>query len=143
MPRPVVPVFFLLLSACSSLKDYDVTLNDRVVYSPRPLAVDPAVVDPALADCIAQTLADQAIKSPDKLTDLNCSNAGIARLDGIGVYRRLRQLGLAGNALQSVAPLAGLAELTLLDLSDNSALDCSTLTDLRVDTLRPPAQCAP
>jgi hypothetical protein len=130
MIRKIVLVFLLCLSGCGSLKDYDVTLNDRVVYTPRPLAVDAAITDPALAACIAQTLKDQNLSSPTQLQALICTSAGITSLQGIEIYSAIARLKLSGNKLTDVTALQPLAALDDLWLDDNALVDVSVLEAL-------------
>lgn len=163
MLRHFVPFLFLCLSACGSLKDYDITLNDRVLYTPRPLTVDPAISDPALADCIGQTLADQQLSASTQLQSLICTTAGIQSLAGLDVYPALRRIKLSGNAVEDVSPLdrltqlqalwlddnqlvdvgvlAALGSLELLDLEGNPELDCNSARALPVASLQLPEHC--
>jgi Leucine-rich repeat (LRR) protein len=98
---------------------YSYTLNNREVFSPPRLFSDYQLADRALQDCVQQAIEDQSITEPGQLKDLNCSKAGISNLAGIGVFPALVRLGLDGNALTSVAPLAALKQLELLQLRDN------------------------
>jgi hypothetical protein len=141
MLRPVVLFFLLALAGCNSLKDYDVTLNERLVYSARPLSVDPAVKDAALAACISQSLKDGEVKAVADLKTLNCSKAGITRLDGIAVYAGITRLGLAGNQISDAAPLNALSGLILLNLEDNPGLNCGTLPERDINKLTLPEHC--
>lgn len=165
MHRTFVLVIMLCLSACGSLNDYDITLNDRVLYTPTPLAVDPAISDPALAECIAQTLKDQKLAAAAQLQQLACTSAGVASLAGIGAYPMLRQLKLSDNRITDLTPLTTLSQLTHLWLDQNpltdtdallalngleqlsllgiDTLDCASASALPVSQLTLPAGCQP
>ncbi len=141
MYRPNVLVFFLALAGCGNLKDYDVTLNDRVLYTPRPLAVAQAVADPALAACIGQHLKDQKAASAEQLTALSCTQAGITLLVGIEVYKGLTGIKLTDNDIVDASPLAKLGHLDYLNLNGNDRIDCTTLGDIDASELITPEHC--
>lgn len=165
MVRKIVPVLLLCLSGCGNLKDYDVTFNERVVYTPQPLAVDDAITDPALAACIAQTLEDQNLSSPGQLQSLVCTTAGIRSLAGLEVYPAIKRLKLSGNNISDITPLleleqleglwlddnalvsagelVALTALTQLQLAGNPALDCNSAAALPVRALELPEHCKP
>ena len=98
---------------------YSYTLNNREIFSPPRLFTDYQMADRALQDCVQQAIEDQSITDAGQLKDLNCSRAGITSLAGIGTFPALARLGLDGNALTSVAPLASLKKLELLQVRDN------------------------
>jgi Leucine-rich repeat (LRR) protein len=110
----------LILSSCQG---YDVTLNDRVVYTPAPLFNDFAVVDKALHTCLAETINAESITSVGQLTELNCSHAGIASLDGIATFTALVSLRLSSNDIRNLVEVAKLADLRELYLDDNRIVD--------------------
>ena len=151
----------LLLAAC---QNYDVTLNDRQVYGPARLFTDFEVADEALQRCIEQRIADENIADPLKLKSLNCSNAGIASLSGLGLFAGLTQLKLSDNRIRNLVelgqlsgveslwldnnvvvdpvPLAQLRKLRLLDLTSNPKLQCPKVGLLDyVTTLTVPKHC--
>ncbi len=137
----------LTLSACTG---YSFSFNENTIYTPSPLLSDYKIADPALHECVQQTITDQKIVKADQLRLLNCSNAGIKALTGLGHFNQLTQLNLANNELttvdelgkltrlevlvlrnnrlKSVEPLLKLVRLTKLDLRGNPDLGC---TDLR------------
>lgn len=150
-----------LLAACQG---YDVTVNDRVVYSPAPLFAGFDIPDPGLATCVRQAVIDQAITDPSDLKDLNCAHAGIESLDGLAEFSGLTRLGLASNRVRNLVelgrlgelealylednrvvdpvPLYGLRKLQILDLSGNATLQCPARGMLdRVDSLALPEHC--
>ena len=78
----------------------------REVFSPLPLFSDYATADAALAACVQQAIEDQRVTRAEELKDLKCSKAGVASLAGIELFTGLQRLGLDGNRIASVAPLA-------------------------------------
>lgn len=114
--RPLLLAFAAVVAGCHG---YSYTLNDREVFSPPRLFTDYRIADRALQDCVQQAIEDQSITDAAQLKDLNCSRAGIANLEGIATFTALERLGLDGNALTRVTPVASLKKLTLLQLRDN------------------------
>ena len=136
---------YLLLAGCGQ---YDIKVNDKLVYTPAKLLQVQGITDPALAICIEQAIADNLITSVTQLKALNCSNAGIKTLDGLAAFHSLEQLKLSNNQIRNllelekltllvnlwlddnvivdIVPLAGLARLAQLDVSNNPALQCPT-----------------
>jgi hypothetical protein len=109
----------MLAVAVAGCHGYSYTLNEREIFSPPTLFSDYQLADRALQDCVQQAIEDQSITEAGQLKDLNCSKAGISSLAGIGVFSGLVRVGLDGNALASVAPLAALKQLDLLQVRDN------------------------
>ena len=155
---------FAVLSVAAGCENFDFKVNDSVVFTPRELFDDFEVADQALHDCIAQTIADQAISAASQLTDLNCSNAGIADLDGLAQFSGLLKLRLSSNAVRNLVevasltslqelyldnnrvvdpvPLYKLAALRFVDLSGNADLQCPSSGGLvRVSTVTLPRHC--
>ena len=154
----------LLCLLLAAGQNYDVTLNDRQVYGPARLFTDFDVADEALQRCIEQRIADENIADPLKLRALNCSNAGIASLTGLGQFAGLTQLKLSDNRIRNLVelgqlsgveslwldnnvvvdpvPLAQLRKLQLLDLTNNPTLQCpkASLLDY-VSNLTVPKHC--
>jgi Leucine-rich repeat (LRR) protein len=164
MIRPGCLLLTLLLSG--GCADYRFTVNERVVYTPTAIFSDFDIPDPALHACIEQHLTDASITAAEQLTELNCSHAGIANLQGLDVFAHLvrlklssnsieslgalaelsglRELHLDGNRLRNVMVLHGLLKLEHLDLRDNPALLCRHLDFFRQQPgieLVAPAQC--
>lgn len=114
-----------MLTAC---QQYEVSVNDRVLYTPRDLMADTNIADPALRDCLAQALDDARVAAPGELRQLNCSHAGIERLDGIAVFTGLEWLNLDGNRIRNLVELGQLERLTRVQLADNQVVDPVPMT---------------
>lgn len=112
-------LLLVVATAIAGCQGYSYTLNEREIFSPPPLFSDYQLADRALQDCAQQAIEDQSITEPGQLKDLNCSKAGISSLAGIGTFTALTRLGLDGNALTGVAPIAALKNLELLQLRNN------------------------
>ena len=115
------------MSACES---YDFTVNERVVYTPKPLFADFSITDPALQKCVEQAIIDNKVTTAGELTTLACSHAGITSLDGIEIFSGLAMLKLSSNAIRDLSPLAALTSLELLLLDDNNVIDTTPLLEL-------------
>ncbi|MFT6957642.1 MAG: Leucine-rich repeat (LRR) protein [Halieaceae bacterium] len=157
---PII-LILLLLTGCGA---YDFTVNERVVFTPKPLFTDYEIADTALNDCIKQAIVDKKITSAAQLSVLNCSHAGISSLAGIETFTGLSQLKLSSNQfadLSHLAPLSSLEDVYLdnneiinptplfdlmllrqVDLGGNSSLRCPTSSALlRVEQVRLPRHC--
>lgn len=126
--RPLLLGLLFILAGCSR---YSVSLNDNVVYEPPSLFSEFLVQDPALSSCIKSTIAENNIHSAEQLHRLVCPAGSIATLDGIELFDQIEYLGLAGNRLISLAPIAALTQLKQVDLSDNKVEDFSLLLSLK------------
>ena len=140
----------LLTSGC---KNYSVSVNENVVYTPPSLFKDYQLADVQLRDCVEQTIVDLNITSAEDFTRLNCSNAGIKSLAGLDKFFALKELNLADNLLADIseigklgrleklvltnnkiknpAPLLHLLHLTQLHLDDNPQMACNDLQQLQ------------
>ena len=123
----MLPVLLALLAGCS---DFDFKVNERVVFSPRPLLTDVAIADGALLTCVEQAIVDQKVSQPNELTTLNCSHAGISDLQGLEVFTGLQQLKLSSNEIRNLASLMPMSSLSALYLDDNQVVDPVPLYDL-------------
>lgn len=122
-----ITVCALCLSACAG---YDVSLNDRLIYTPKTLFTDFAIGDIALHDCVSQTLEYQKATSAAQLTTLNCSGAGIINLAGLNTFNEITHLKLSQNKLVNIEALADLTRLQVLHLDENQIADISSLSAL-------------
>ncbi len=161
--KPNIAIFavLFLLAGCES---YDFTVNDKLVYTPKPLFRDFDIPDRALYECIKQSIIDDNITSASQLIRLSCSHAGIETLHGLGIFTGLIQLKLSSNKIRNLAeistmtgleelylddnivvdpvPLYQLRTLRLLDLSDNTSLQCpGSSTFPGIESLKLPGHC--
>ena len=120
----------LILAGC---ENYQLTLNQRELYSPPTLFIDYQITDAGLRACIAQTISDQDIVRAEQLTALICTYSGIETLSGLGRFTQLETVNLANNRLKNIKPLLFLGQLQRVNISDNPDLVCADikpLTDL-------------
>ena len=111
-------LFFL--SACGS---YDFTVNDKLVYTPKPLFTDFEAPDRALYQCLTQAIIDAKVTSASELKSLNCSHAGIENLQGLSTFTGLTQLKLSANKILNLHQITALTILEELYLDDNLIVD--------------------
>ncbi|AFU98300.1 leucine-rich repeat domain-containing protein [Simiduia agarivorans] len=117
----------VLLVACQG---YEVSVNERQVYTPLPLFTQFRVADPNLQECIDQHIEDKQITRAIQLERLNCRHAGITQLAGIETFAGLQELDLSDNALQSATELGNLSRLTWLNLANNQLTSAAPLLTL-------------
>ncbi|MFK8019615.1 MAG: hypothetical protein AB8B86_07595 [Pseudomonadales bacterium] len=131
-PRLAVLCTTALLTVCSlsACSQYDVTLNNQVLYTPRVIFAEVDVEDSQLGDCLVQTFQDRKHSRALELENLICSNAGIANLNGISNFSELRKLKLNANRIINVEELVSLPKLEILLLADNLIVDPSSLAAL-------------
>ena len=115
---------------CSNLKKYDVTFNDRAVYSPQVLFSDYRINDKALSMCIEQAIKDFEVYSASGLEILNCSDAGIKSLLGLSQFRNLKRLKLSDNNIRNLVELSVMRDLIDVQLDGNQIVDSVPLTGL-------------
>jgi Leucine-rich repeat (LRR) protein len=119
MPNRPRLAFLLAAGIVAGCQGYSYTLNERTVFEPPPLFAGYTIEDTALSACVQQAIEDGEIRSAEQLQDLNCSSAGIRALAGIEVFSGLKRLGLDGNRLESLSPLASLTKLELVQARSN------------------------
>jgi hypothetical protein len=120
-------LFVLLITACGS---YDVTVNERVVYTPDPLFTDFSVPDPALRECLREAINYQKATSASGLASLSCSEAGIETLAGLSTFTELERLTLSSNNIVDISELSALTVLQVLYLDNNQIIDAVPLYQL-------------
>ena len=113
-----MPIF--ILAACGR---YDFTVNEKRVYTQKPLFSQFDAPDPALYACLKQAIIDTKITSAIELTILNCSHAGIENLQGLATFSGLTQLKLSSNTILNLQPIISLTALQELYLDDNVIVD--------------------
>lgn len=128
MTRSVTGIVLLLIIAGCS--DLDFKINEKVVYSPRPLFTDFEVADAALQACLEQAIIDQKVTLANELLSLNCSHAEISDLGGLEVFTGLTQLKLSSNQIRNLVPLMPMSSLESLYLDNNRIVDPVPLYDL-------------
>ena len=137
-----------LMTACSTLSEYDITVNDVTVYeAASPFRVD-GIEDTALRDCLQQTADDIGATEHSDMVSLNCSDAGITSLAGLSQFVQIRLLKLSDNAIRNLLELGRLEALEQLWLDNNDIIDAIPV--LRMSGLRalnlqgnPRLQCPP
>jgi Leucine-rich repeat (LRR) protein len=107
-----ITLMVVLLSGCAN---YAVTLNNKSIITPIVLYQTKKIIDKAFNECVKQTI----------------SHAGIEKLDGIQQFFALSEVRFQNNNLTSLTPLFFLDELTLVDLHNNTNIDCADLRQLR------------
>lgn len=131
--KPHLELLAVILTAAvltSSCSRYAVTLNNQPLYTPPPLLRNLQVTDPALQNCLTQTITDKNITRAEQLDRLSCSYGGIESLEGISQFTALRQLDISFNPLNDVSPLFGLTELKQLDIEGVDHIECSQVQRL-------------
>ena len=153
-----------LYTCLAGCETYDITVNDRLVYTPEQLFTDYKIEDSALSECVDQVIVDAKITSANKLTTLNCSHSTISSLAGLATFTGLTRLKLSSNDIRNLlelqaltslqelyldnnvivdpVPLYDLTQLQVLDLSGNATLQCpNTGAMLGIEALELPAHC--
>ena len=120
-------VLLLMITSCG---DLDFKINEKVVYSPRPLFTDFEVIDAALQACLEQAIIDQKATLANELLSLNCSHAQISDLGGLEVFTGLTQLKLSSNQIRNLMPLRPMSSLESLYLDNNQIVDPVPLYEL-------------
>jgi hypothetical protein len=120
----------LILALCAGCGTYDLKVNEKVVYSPRPLFTDFEIADTALSECVEQAILDNQVTIASQLQTLNCSHAGIEDLGGLAVFNGITQLKLSANSIRNLVELEALSLLQALYLDDNIVVDPVPLYDL-------------
>jgi hypothetical protein len=120
-------LIILLTSGC---KNYSVSVNENVVYTPPSLFKDYQLADSRLRDCVEQTIVDLHITSAEEFTRLNCSNAGIKSLVGLDKFFALKELNLADNQLADITEIGNLGRLEKLVLTNNTIKNPAPLLHL-------------
>lgn len=120
----------MIITVITACQKYRVSVNDKVVYTPDGVFKDYQISDQYLADCVEQTIYDLHATRIEDITQLNCSNAGITSLAGLGKFYELKALNLADNKLTDISEIRKLGRLKTLILSNNQISDASPLLNL-------------
>lgn len=132
MRHPILGVLALLLPALlGACQQYDITVNERRVYTPLPLFTDFEAVDPALQACLENAIDREKVSSASQLQELSCRDAGIRDLTGLATFSSLRSLDLGNNRIEDIAELAGIFNLEAVYLANNRIVDPLPLSELQ------------
>ena len=123
-----ITLMVVLLFGCAN---YAVTLNNKSIITPIVLYQTKKIIDNAFNECVKQTIIDKQIKHPQMLKTIDCGHAGIEKLDGIQQFFALSEVRFQNNNLTSLTPLFFLEKLTLVDLHNNTNIECADLRQLR------------
>lgn len=124
-------VVLLLLVGCG--RQFSVTLNEQLLYDPRPATALVVVADAGLQSCINMLVRDRQITDVSQIQVLACPLLEITSLAGIGQLENLRFLDLAGNQLLNLDGLATARSLSSINAPDNRLQDISAI--LQIPTL--------
>lgn len=117
----------LLTAGC---KNYSVSINKNVVYTPPSLFKDYQLIDTQLHGCVEQTIIDLQITNAEELTRLDCSNAGIKSIAGLNKFFALKELNLANNQLMDISAIGQLGRLEKVTLTNNKIKNPAPLLHL-------------
>ncbi|MGN0920814.1 MAG: leucine-rich repeat domain-containing protein [Cellvibrio sp.] len=126
-------IFAAILTSCLILlgcKQYSVSLNEKVLYTPAPLFTQFSVADRRLQQCLDQTIKDIKATRAQDVKILNCAHAGIESLEGLRVFSSIEQLNLSNNQIRNISELAWLPRLEVLMLQENTIIDGAPLLNL-------------
>lgn len=112
-------MIFLPIAGLSGCAGYAVSFNDNPIYNPPTLFSDYQIADRALQECVQQSIEDQSVTEAAGLTQINCSSAGIASLEGLATFRGLKAINLSDNELQEAGELKSLSRLEIVMLKNN------------------------
>ena len=120
-------IVIFMLGACQT---YDLRVNDRVVYTPKPLFTEFEVANAALRECLEQAISDNKITAANEMVALNCSHAGIDSLEGLDSFHAITQLKLSHNTISDLSVLTRLSVLEFLYLDNNAITDATPIIQL-------------
>ncbi len=127
----LLSVFLLLTAIVSGCSRYSVSINDNTVYSPPGIFTRFSLPDSNLQDCVDDTIADEHLTKPEQLVRLFCTNRAIYSLEGLEIFDGIQHLGLENNELTSIAELASLSQLKQVNLAGNNIKDGAPLLQLQ------------
>lgn len=125
-----LPILSLAIAGLVSCKNYSLSVNDNLVYTPPSLLTQFTIADERLRTCVEQTILDKHISKAEDLKQLNCSSAGITSLAGLETFTAIEQLNLSENNLTSAAQLSHLTRLSQLSLRKNNLTSAEPLLHL-------------
>lgn len=124
----IVLGLLVLLSGCG--RKFSVSLNEQMLYDPRPGNALVTVADAGLQSCINVLMRDRSLSDPAQVQVLACPALEIESLAGIGQLTNLRFLDVGGNLLTTLDGLNSLTSLSSVNAPDNRLQDVSAILDL-------------
>lgn len=118
----------IVLGACS--RKFSVSLNEQVLYDPRPGNAVVQVADAGLQSCINVLMRDRGLTDPALIQVLACPALEIESLAGIAQLVNLRFLDVGGNLLTTLDGLSTLRNLSSVNAPDNRLQDIAAITAL-------------
>lgn len=128
---PAVLLTMLVLEGCNRL--YSISVNEQVLYDPRPGNAVIRFADPGLQSCVNLRLRQEPSLAPEDITILSCAGLEIESLEGVSALRGLRYVDVGDNELEHLDALGRLPRLVSVRAPDNPLTDISAL--LRIDSL--------
>lgn len=125
----------LILGLCAGMMGcdgYRLSINEQAI-GPQPeifKAYD--IPDKNLRSCVSQRLEDERIQHAGQLDYLNCSHERISDLTGLAIFVSLARIDLSSNDINDPSELGQISQLKFVKLDNNSRLNCSQVTALRV-----------
>lgn len=123
----LLPLVLLAAAVCLSgcARKYSVSVNQQVLYDPRPGASAVRMADAGLQSCINLLMRQQSGSNPAQIAVIACPNLEISDLGGIAALSALRFVDLAGNNLSNLDELRHLSSLSSVHAPDNQLQDIS------------------
>ena len=125
--------FTVLLSLTGCGRKFSVSVNEQMLYDPRPSSALVVVADAGLQSCINVLVRDRQITEVSQIQVLACPMLEIRSLTGLDQLINLRFLDLAGNELVNLDGLANARSLSSVNTPDNRLQDISAI--LQIPTL--------
>ncbi|MEX1198226.1 MAG: hypothetical protein WEB57_10240 [Pseudohongiellaceae bacterium] len=122
---PALLLTALLLGACNRL--YSISVNEQVLYDPRPGNPVIRFDDPGLQSCVNLALRQDPSVAPENITILSCAGLEIESLEGLSTLRGLEYVDVGDNELEHLDALGRLPRLVSVRAADNPLTDVSAL----------------
>lgn len=134
-PHRLKPAVLVLLLAAAVIsggcsRKFSVSLNEQMLYDPRPGNAVVTVGDAGLQSCINVLMRERGLTDPAQVQVLACPALEIESLAGIGQLTNLRFLDVAGNVLVTLDGLSSLSNLSSVNAPDNRLQDISAIVNL-------------
>lgn len=118
----------LLLAGCG--RKFSISVNEQMLYDPRPGNTSVVVADAGLQSCINVQMRQRDLTDAEQIQVLACPLLEIESLAGIDQLVNLRFLDLAGNLLVNLDGLAGAKNLSSVNAPDNRLQDISAILNI-------------